>query len=303
MTIKIASPTLIILLVLCFTACNTKPSNENSNTLPEESEIQAPTPSLELVWETDSLLTTCEAVLYDQATGVIFVANVNNNPWELDNNGFISTIDTKGNITELKWVEGLSGPKGMGIANGKLYVNDIDRIVEIDIANKEILQTYPVDNSPALNDITVAPDGTVYASGSNSNTIYALKNGELNTVTTKDFGRLNGLLYQSEGIYFLSSASSQLGIYDPINDTTKVLTEAVGHGDGAVRLKNNDFIISSWKGEVFYINHNDWSKIQLLDTREQEINAADIDFIDQEDLLLVPTFFNNTVRCYRLVEK
>jgi len=74
----------------------------------------------------------------------------------------------------------------------------------------------------------------------------------------------------------------------------------VGHGDGVVRIENGDFIVSSWQGEVFYINSEDWSKIQLLDTREQKINSADIEYIESTQTLLVPTFFHNRVMAYKL---
>lgn len=258
-------------------------------------------PKLELIWETDTLLTTCESVLYDKASSIIYVANVNNSPWEIDHNGFISTIDTNGNILELKWIEGLSGPKGMGISGNKLYVNDIDKVVEIDIEARKIVASYPVDGEPALNDITVSPEGTVYVSGSASNTIYALKNGKLDTIVNDTFGRLNGLLHQPEGLYYLTSQKQQFGIYNLKDNTSQILTEEIGHGDGVVILENNDFIVSSWKGEVFYISSSDWSKKQLLDTREAEINAADIDLIHDQNMLIVPTFFHNRVMCYRLV--
>ncbi len=262
-------------------------------------EVKPLNPSLEVLWETDSLLTTCEAVLYDKASSLIYVANVNNAPWEKDNNGFISTIDTKGNITNIKWLEGLSGPKGMGILNGKLYVNDIDRVVEVDIASKEIINEYHVDDAPQLNDITIG-NGVVYVSGSNSDAIYKIENSEIAEVAKDSLGRLNGLLHQKEGIYYAASSSHNFGIYNEGEKTFKTLTTGIGHGDGIVRLENGDFIVTSWQGEIFYIQSKDWSKTQLLDTRDKKINAADIDYIPESKTLLVPTFFNNRVVAYKV---
>lgn len=77
-------------------------------------------PTLTRLWTTDTVLRTPESVLYDKAHDIIYVANVNLNPWEKDGNGFISRLDTKGNILELQWVSGLNGPKGMGILNDHL---------------------------------------------------------------------------------------------------------------------------------------------------------------------------------------
>ncbi|MDO5978073.1 hypothetical protein [Flavivirga spongiicola] len=258
------------------------------------------TPSLDLVWQTDTLLTTSEAVLYNKVLDIIFVSNVNNSPWEKDHNGFLSTIDNKGNILELKWLEGLSGPKGMGIFNDKLYVNDIDRIVEVDIKTQKIINTYAVDGEPHLNDITVSPEGIVYASGSNTNSIYVLENGVVRILKIDTEGRLNGLLHQKGNVFFADSGKQCFGSYDLNSNTFKILTETIGHGDGIVKLENGDFIVSDWKGQIFYIDATNWKKTLLLDTREKGIYAADIDYIPETQMLLVPTFFHNSVMCYKL---
>ena len=279
-----------VLILGTITSCSNNQSQKTLN------------PKLELVWQTDTLLTTCESALYDSEAGIIYVSNINNNPWDLDSNGFISTIDTTGKILDLKWIEaGLSGPKGMGMYNGKLYVNDIDRLVEIDIATKKIINNYHVDGEPNLNDVTVSTEGVVYSSGSASNTIYRLKDGKFEVLYTDDsFNRLNGLLAEEEGIYYISSGASNFGLYNLSTKSTEVFTEGLGNGDGIIKLKNNDFIVSDWKGQLFYINHTDWSKIKLLDTREEGIYSADLGYIPEHNLILVPTFFGNKVACYKL---
>ncbi|GAA3648500.1 hypothetical protein [Flavivirga jejuensis] len=284
----------VLMTLLLSVSCKKK-----QETIPVKEDLKK-TPSLDLVWQTDTLLTTSEAVLYHKESDIIFVSNVNKSPWEKDNNGFLSTIDTKGNILQLKWLEGLSGPKGMGIFNDKLYVNDIDRIVEIDIKTQKIINTYPVEGEPHLNDITVGPKGIIYASGSNTNSIYVLENGEISTLKTGEEGRLNGLLHQRRGVFFLDSGRHCFGLYNFRSKTSIVLTEGLGHGDGVIRLKNNDFIVSNWKGQVFYIDASNWEKRLLLDTREDGIYAADIDYIPETQMLLVPTFFHNNVMCYKL---
>lgn len=263
--------------------------------------VETVKPSLELIWQTDSLLTTCESVIYDKMSQTIYVANINNGPWEKDNNGFISTINTEGEITALKWIEGISAPKGMGLSNGKLYVNDIDDLVEIDIENRKISNKYTVEDSPQLNDLTVSPDGVVYFSGSNSNTIHKLENGTIGVHSTNPEGkRLNGLLWQKEGVYYADFAESIFGLVNNEDHTFKILTKNIGQADGIIRLENGDFITSGWSGQLFYIYAKDWSAIKLLDTKDQSIGAADIDYIPETQILLVPTFFHNRVMAYKL---
>jgi hypothetical protein len=62
------------------------------------------------------------------------------------------------------------------------------------------------------------------------------------------------------------------------------------------------YIATSWAGEVFLI-HPDFSKETLLKTSDQEINSADIGFNISEQMLYVPTFFDNRVVAYRLEKK
>ncbi|MFB9056453.1 hypothetical protein ACFFU9_06805 [Mariniflexile ostreae] len=284
----------------CFTALFCFSCKENKKAAPVEITSKTTPPSLELIWETDSLLTTCESVLYDKKLDIAYVSNIHNDPWKKDDNGFISTINSKGEILELKWIEGLSAPKGMGMYNGKLYVNDIDDLVEIDIEKRTILNKYTIEGDPQLNDITVSPDGIVYSSGSNSNAVYKLEKGEISVVATDSSGRLNGLLWQKEALYFLNFKTQNFGTLDLKTQTFKTLNPDIGQGDGIVRLENGDFITSSWEGQLFYIHAKDWSKSPLLDTREQGIYAADIDYIPETQTLLVPTFFHNRVMAYKL---
>lgn len=90
-------------------------------------------------------------------------------------------------------------------------------------------------------------------------------------------------------MYYLDSGKHNFWALNLKYKTFKTLITDIGHGDGIVRLKNGDFITSSWKGEVYYIY-----------AKEQEINAADIDYIAETQMLLIPTFFNNRVVGYKL---
>ena len=91
-------------------------------------------------WETGPGLKVPESVLYDTASGVIFVSNVNGKPADKDSNGFIATVSTEGKILNAGWVKGIDAPKGMGILNKHLFVTNIDEVVEIDIPTATILR-------------------------------------------------------------------------------------------------------------------------------------------------------------------
>lgn len=133
------------------------------------------------LWSTEQVFKIPESVLYDQNDEIIFVSNINGEPAEKNALGFISLLETNGNIRELEWITGLNAPKGMGIYQGKLYVSDITDIKVIDIESKEVIEVIEISGSSFLNDITVGDDGDIFITDSDTNKIYLLSNGEITT--------------------------------------------------------------------------------------------------------------------------
>src|SRR5690606_12741434 len=86
---------------------------------------------LDKVWQTTCDLKTPESVLYDQEKDVIYVANIDGDPSEKDGNGFISILNSDGIVKNLQWIKNLDAPEGLAIFKNKLYVADIDKLVEI----------------------------------------------------------------------------------------------------------------------------------------------------------------------------
>jgi hypothetical protein len=287
---------LFVILALLFISCNTTRDKKKEKDVSSE---EIPAYSLELVWASDTLLKTPESVCFDKERATLYVANVNLNPWEKDGNGFISKMDLSGNIIELKWIEGLNGPKGMGIFGNTLYIADIDEIVMANIETGEISEKILVDGNPDLNDITVGDNGVVYISGSSSNTIYKLKDGDVSEFLVGEDERFNGLYWEKDRLLLLTFGSSLFKAIDWETKTVKVISENMESGDGIVALGNGNYITSSWRGAIFFVS-SDGKVTKLLDTEAIEVNAADIDYDQDKNLLLVPTFFDNRVMAYKL---
>ena len=206
-------------------------------------EESGPAYKLDLFWASDTLLRTPESVLFDRERDVLYVSNVNLNPWEKDGNGFISKMDLSGNIIELEWVGGLSGPKGMGVYGSTLYVTDIDEVVEVDIGSGEITRRTAVEGKPDLNDITVGDDGTVYVSGSSSNTIYALKEGVIEEFQKGGDERYNGLFWEKGRLLLLTSGSSEFKAIDWKTKEVTILSKNMGVAMALPRLAMVDILL------------------------------------------------------------
>jgi sugar lactone lactonase YvrE len=297
---KIILPALV---ALAMSACSEEKKTDNStatdttttNATASAAELTSSAPSLQKVWETDTVLTTVESTLYDAKSGTIYTSNIEGGPTNKDGKGSISKLKPDGTIAEVKWVTGLHAPKGMAILNDKLYVTDIDELVEINLADGKIAKRYPVKGAKFLND--AATDGSkVYFTDMNTGKVHVLEGGKVNTVAE---GRenINGLAFdQKGGLYFLDGKG--LGQYNMQDKKTSFVNEVVTGGDGLVVIDDSTYIASRWKGEIYLVKNG--KEHLLLDTSGESSNTADIDYIKEEKLVLVPTFMKNKVVAYKL---
>lgn len=252
--------------------------------------------TLSLKWKTDTVFRVPESTYLDVKNNVLYVANIEGKSDEKDGNGFISKMTPDGKVTKLQWVTGLNAPKGMGVYKNNLYVADLSRIVTIDIASGKPTFT-EVDGARFLNDISIDEKGNVYASDSRSGKIYRFANNKAELYfENADIKSTNGVLVMKDALYFVDFQSGDFYKLDWNKQLTKVGTTAAG-GDGIVSVGKNEFIISSWYGEVYFIDASGKTS-KLLDTKEQKLSSADVGYDAKNKILYVPTFFGNSVMAY-----
>jgi hypothetical protein len=162
---------LISVLVTVFSHCTQK-KTDSTNTETSEAAVEAPRYSLEEVWASEPNLKTPESVIYDPVSNLIYVSNVNENPWEKDGNGSIAKLSPSGEIIEAEWVSGMNGPKGLAIVGNTLYAADLDELIAVDIEKGEIIEKIKIDGASGLNDITSGENGELYISDSNEGEIF-----------------------------------------------------------------------------------------------------------------------------------
>ena len=255
---------------------------------------------LEKKWETSDVLKICESVCYDAERDVLFVSCINGNPTTKDGNGYIAQISLEGEVLNQKWVSGLDAPKGMGIYNGKLYVTDIDNLVEIDINTAKIEKRFPVEGAKFLNDVAIDPKGNVYFSDMGTNLIHKLTDNTIELfLDDSEISKPNGVLYENGDIVI----GTNNGIFAVRISDGKMwhIIKITGGIDGLKSDGKGSYIISDWKGKIQLVN-TDEKPILLLNTGEVGINAADIEYIEKLNLLLVPTFGANRVMAYRILD-
>jgi outer membrane protein assembly factor BamB len=250
--------------------------------------------TLEQIWETDTTsLSTPECATYDNQKKVFYVSNLNRAN-EVDNDGYLSIVNPDGSIKVAKWVEGLTSPLGNAIYNGYLFQNDKNIIIKIDIESGEIVERIQVEGANSLNGMTIDENGNIYSPDSGGNKIFKISPDKEVAVVYEGekLNRPNGVLVNENKLLTVSSGGGFLYSIDLENGQIETLVEGIGQADGIILLEEGHLLTSSWKGEVYFIS-NEMKVQKILDTQEQEINAADIGFIPEENLLVVPTFHDN----------
>jgi sugar lactone lactonase YvrE len=258
--------------------------------------LSAQTPSLVKLWQTDATLKVPESVLHDAGRGVLYVTNIDGEPWGEDGKGSIGKIGLDGKVIAVDWVTGLSAPKGMGLHGKRLYVADMDRVVVIDVEQGAIVEKIPVAGSHGLNDVAVSPQGVVYISDSKDKKIYALDHGKA-TVVVEGLKAPNGVHVHDGALYFMDNGSIfRLGA---AGEKIPVNTGMEGNGDGLEAVGGGAFVVSYWQGVIHYCAA-DGTRTTLLDSSADKVSAADVGYNTKNRILYVPTFFKNTVVAYQL---
>ena len=255
-------------------------------------------------WETKQELRVPESVLYDEETNILYVSNINGKSAEKNGQGFISRVSLDGKIAVLKWATGLNAPKGSAMYKNKLYVSDIDHVVEIDLNTGKILANHPAPGAQFLNDVAADAAGNVYVSdmSPDNSAIYKLSQGRM-TVWMKgpEISRPNGLYMEEQRLLVGNSGDGSL---KAINLPAKRISTIAQVGSGIDGLRSDgkgNYFISDWQGKTSLVTASG-KIIVLIDTTASKINAADLEYIQGKRLLLIPTFFDNRVMAYKVEE-
>ena len=260
--------------------------------------LVAPAQTLTVKWKSDTTLRVPESVLLDARNNVLYVANIDGAPDGKDGKGFITRMTIQGKIQNLEWVTGLDAPKGMALVKDNLYVADITKVVVIDVTLAKITATIPIDGAGFLNDVTADEKGNVYVSDSNTGKIHKIAGNKAEIYYENSaIQSTNGVLALADGLYFVEFQNGILHKLDwASKKDTKVGTAANG-GDGIVSTGKNEFMVSSWYGEIYYLDAKG-KATKILDTKDKKINAADIEYDGRTKTVFVPTFFKNGVVAY-----
>jgi DNA-binding beta-propeller fold protein YncE len=251
-----------------------------------------------------------ESVDLDLAHGVLYVSSIGGGPLDKDGNGYISKVSKDGKMLEQKWITGLNGPKGIVIDGFKMYVSDIDQLVEIDTRTGKIVAKYDAVGAKFLNDTAVDAAGNVYVSDIAKSTIWQLKDGKMSLWYDKPgFQNPNGLrVIRGDKLLVAGfgtgmhddGAMDTKGSLLTIDLKTKELKNlgdgrGIGALDGLERNGRDGFYATDFNAGALYNINRDGSFETVLDLKA---GSADMDQFNNGHSVVIPQMLENEIEGY-----
>jgi len=251
------------------------------------------------LWESAAALKVPESVRFDAKRKVLYVSNIDGQPWEADGKGSIAKLGLDGKIIAADWVTGLDCPKGLALSDdGRwLYAADAGGIAVIDIRKARIDHKIAIPGGIQLNDL-VNDAGTLYVSDSKGRKVYVVKDGKVSVHLDEALLKgPNGLFVHAGALHVLDDDS--LKRVEPDKSLTVLATGMPGGADDLENVGGGDFLVSVWSGAVWYVPATG-DKELLFDGKPTETRTADIGWDPKTRTVYVPTFFGNSVVAYRV---
>ena len=306
----------LILATLSFTACKSGEKSADS----AAAAAAAPKDTAPALVASASGFSTPESVRWDEIRDVYWVSNINGNPSQKDNNGFISRMRTNGTVDSLKFIAGgrdgvtLHAPKGIATVGDTLWVADIDALRAFDANTGAHIATVELARLRAvfLNDVVVGDDRAVYITDTG---IRFGRNGQI-TKPGKDkvfrvegrtaslaieadaIGGANGITWDGANGRFVIVPFSDRTIFTWKKgdlQPTALMTGPGGH-DGVEMLGGGRMLVSSWADSAVHLYTGE-SRRAVVSGKP---NPADIGWDSRRNRVLIPLFSDNTVEIWSI---
>ena len=237
-----------------------------------------------------------ESAAVDSRNNYIYVSNINGEPDEKNGMGYVTRVMLSGEIIDTLNIQGLNAPKGMALSGNLLYIADIDRVVVYNTDSQQVVKIFEPQGAEFLNDISIDAENNIYISDSKAGQLFKIASDKIETYIADSLCvNANGLC-RSDACMAMG-AGDRILVVNPLNATKKVFANLSFTPDGLKYHNDITYIASDFVGNIFAVSPN---ACRLLLGAREGVNAADFEYLPEQNILIVPTFFNNTIDIYEI---
>lgn len=277
----------VLLLFILFASCTTEK---------KEQAIQA---DFDTVQDSTSILFSVtglsepEAVRYDENQDAYFISNWDGNGGDLDSNGFITKVDSEGNVTSFKFMVGtdespLHAPRGMFIENGSLWVADVTgvHVFDVETGTHQKFIDFSSFEPGFLNDISGDGSGAIYITDTGKPIVYKIENDEPTLFLDSLEIYSNGITYDTTNDIFVLAPWRQETTFFSFNTSGEVTMhyEFDGGNFDGIEFVDGNLLVASQVDQSIRV-HNGTSDRILIKTMGR---PADIGIDRSNKILAVP---------------
>ncbi|MEZ5285682.1 MAG: SMP-30/gluconolactonase/LRE family protein [Vicinamibacterales bacterium] len=212
-----------------------------------------------------------ESISYDAERDLYVAVNAGMPQDVVPNDGYVALVNPDGTAHTLKWIGvnrnglTLNHPLGSDIANGRLYVVDIETVRWFDMQTGAPMGAVSVPGALRFNDLEVADDGTVYATQTgtqdrSTQRIYKITPGGESSVFVSGapLNLPNGIAFDPAGnIVVVNIGSDEVLTFSPSGELLKTEHSTHAGNDGLVVLADGTkYVCSVREGTVARIRPN-----------------------------------------------
>lgn len=256
-----------------------------------------------LVWESDSLASNPESIVWDRARECCYVSNFGKSPSDgmNYNEDYISKFNLKGELLEKKFISSLTAPTGICLHNDNLYIVERFGVVRYDLRNNRVEIRYRINGPGFLNDVAVDSNGIMYITVSDTNIIYRIIDSKVEKwIENDEFMNPNGITCDGDRIIVGVCSDGSLRSVS-ISDRKISVISAPGKGSAVidgVKKYGDGYLISHYTGIIYQVSGKGEMK-EILNTTADKIFCADFEYIEDQKLIVIPTLMANKVRLFR----
>jgi len=213
-----------------------------------------------------------EAVRYDETQDVYFISNWDGSGGNQDANGFISKVDSEGNMMNLRFLVGteqfpMHAPRGMYIANELLWVADVTGVHVFDSKSGAHIKFIDFSSfEPGfLNDISGDGSGSVFVTDTGKPIVYKIENDEASVFLDSLPIYTNGITYDSNNNLFVLAPWRRDTTFYSFNVTGELsshFTFQGGNFDG-IEFIDTNLLVASQVDESIRIHNGTSNKILI----------------------------------------